>query len=180
MADSPETIDGRTKIPELGIRPRGIPATDPLYRLMVSRGKLGLLSVKMQQGTVQSIVAGAWRTVTLDVIDYDDFGGAAELANNRIVVPYSGIYLVFYAMGWAEDASTTARYVAFQRNATVTATRGPDYTDGSGTLRQGGNVHPVELAVGDAIGLIAFTGTTINSWAGDNLPMLAVVLLRPN
>ncbi|KKK47359.1 hypothetical protein LCGC14_3156020, partial [marine sediment metagenome] len=40
MADPPETLDGRTRVSELGVPPQGIPATDPHYRQLVGRGRI--------------------------------------------------------------------------------------------------------------------------------------------
>ena len=40
MVDTPTPIDGRVQVPELGIRPRAIPAADPHYRQLIGRGRI--------------------------------------------------------------------------------------------------------------------------------------------
>lgn len=78
---------------------------------------------KLRKTATQSIVTGAWRTVTWDVEDYDNLG-AVNLGSSpsNIVIP-SGITLMrpTLALNWANN-STSGRYV--------------NLTDGSNTYLQ--------------------------------------------
>ncbi len=127
-----------------------------LSRDLVDLGEVP--TVRLSQTSAQTITANAWRTVTLQLADFDFTGNGADLANNRIIIRRGGIYLLIGRVSTASNANEIDRHVGYLLNGSIHRTWGP-LMAANETCRVGFS-DTIELSIGDTLILAAFVRTT--------------------
>lgn len=151
---------------------------DPLSIDVVDLGHVP--SAKMRQTSIQSVGNAAWTTITMDVIDWDTMGEAANLAGETIKIRREGIYLVVGKTTWAANA-TGSRFCGFGIDGSIAWSFG-GYAPVSNHIIRVPGVTMLELTAGQTVELMGYqdSGGNLNTnVAADSSCELSVALIAP-
>jgi hypothetical protein len=155
-----------------------MPQFPPGTKLTAARFAKFEYGAQLSSGTPTTLADSVITEIVFDTVDVDTADGAADVANNRIIVPVSGLWMCWASLNFAGNANGR-REVVITVNGAGRIWDSRDIDDLSTVAGRITVAGGAMLSAGDAVTVLGrqTSGGNLDSEAGSIAPRLGIFLL---